>query len=226
MSYHDKLRDYDPESLLENPWNPNVVDPVNQHKLQRSLEVDGLQKAILVRTLKDGSRQIIDGQHRVLAARALGWDTVPCVDLGDISDGEAKKHTIIGNQRYGADDVMLMANLLSDESIGSAADLIATLPFDEATLEGYFQHLTIDLDDLENLGDIDDSDDLGVNLPSGKSTRTHQILRFKVTVEDATNISDLVTRTKHAQGFTESDDLTNAGDALVYLFSDLEQTDD
>ena len=211
----------DPKSLKENPWNPNVVDPINQEKLEKSLEKDGLQKAILIRTLPSGEKELVDGQHRTRAAIALGWNSIYCVDLGEMSDGEAKKQGLIGNSRYGDDDPMLMANLLSDSEIGSAADLLETLPFDESSLTAYFEHSSIDLDDLDALDEIDESNDLELEMPENKG-RTHQVLRFKVPVNDAAKISDAITRIKHENGFTESDDLTNAGDSLVHVFSLLE----
>lgn len=213
-----KVAEIDPRILSNNPWNPNVVDPINLEKLKNSLKVDGQQKAVLIRTLPDGEKQILDGQHRVSAAISLDWEKVWCVDLGEIDDGAAKKHTLIGNSRYGNNDPLLMANLLSDEDIGSASDLIATLPFDESTLTSYFEHATINLDEIAGLDELDDSDDLEIEMPTGKAGKTHQVLRFKVSVDDATRLTDLITKTKHEQGFTESDDLTNAGDALVYLF--------
>ena len=216
-----EITEHDPRDLRENPWNPNVVDPINQDKLEASLKKDGLQKAILIRTLQDGSKEILDGQHRVRAAIEIGWDLIACVDVGQISDGEAKKQTLIGNSRYGDDDPLLMSNLLSDSDIGSASDLLETLPFDESTLTSYFEHSTVDLDDLDQLDEIDESDALDLEMPTGSAGKTHQVMRFKVSIDDAVKISDQISKTKHQQGFTESDDLTNAGDALVFLIGQL-----
>lgn len=218
-----KISEINIEDLESNPWNPNVVDPINQDKLEASIRHDGLQKAILVRTLPSGKKQILDGQHRVLAATALGFKHLPCVDLGEITEGEAKKQTLIGNSRYGDDDPLLMANLLSDDSMGSAELLLSTLPFDEHTLTSYFEHGGLDMGDLDDLENVDDSDDLNLEMPPTSHTKTHQIMRFKVPLDDGMKISDLITKTKHEQGFTESDELTNAGDALVFILSNLEK---
>ncbi|MFH3733079.1 chromosome partitioning protein ParB, partial [Acinetobacter baumannii] len=56
-----------------------------------------------------------------------------------------------------------------------------------------------------------------VELPKTTKVQTHQIMRFKVPIEDVDAITKLIEKTIKAQGFTESDSLTNAGDALVYL---------
>lgn len=208
-----------PGRLIPNPWNPNKMDPINEEKLANSLRDDGLDKAIAVRELEDGSLQILDGQHRVAAAQSLGWDTIEVVNFGKMTDAKAKKHTLIGNSRYGEDDPMLMANLLSDNDLGSADDILNTLPIDEASLASYFDHINIDLDDLdlESEEDPDAEADLGVDLDQKKPAKTHSIMRFKVSIDDGAGVSDLIKRTQKEQGYTESDELTNAGDALVYL---------
>jgi hypothetical protein len=41
-------------------------------------------------------------------------------------------------------------------------------------------------------------------------------MRFKVPLGDAEKITELIVKVKKRQNFTSSDDLTNAGDALVH----------
>jgi hypothetical protein len=54
-----------------------------------------------------------------------------------------------------------------------------------------------------------------------KTPRTHTIMRFKVALADAERITERIVAVKHEHGLTTSDDLTNAGDALVQiLFAD------
>lgn len=210
------------DALKENPWNPNVVDPINQEKLERSLQQDGLQNPIIVRTLDDGTLQVLSGWHRTLAARKLGWEQIQCINVGTIDDAIAKKAVLIGNSRFGDDDPTLMASLLSSDDI-SAEDLLSTLPFDEDALTAIFSHEGINLDDLE----LDNEEiDLEIDISESTSKKTHQIMRFKVSFDDAIAISDLIAKTKKEQGFSESDDLTNAGDALVYLFGKLREDDE
>lgn len=203
--------------MKANPWNPNVVDPINQEKLQRSLQQNGLQKAILIRTLPDGSKQILDGWHRVQAAIQLGWKKIYCVDLGAIPDTRAKIETLTGNSRFGEDDPLLMANLLSDPSL-VADDIISTLPFDEAMIKEYFEHTTAELD----LDDLGQDSEISLDLEDTKPARTHQILRFKLSIEDATTVTDYIARVKAEQQFNQADELTNAGDALMHIINQLQ----
>jgi len=207
----------DPRDLQPNPWNPNEVDSINREKIRNSLKQEGFFRPVLVRTLKDGSYEIIGGAHRVDEAIALGFDKVPAVNLGDIDEARAKRITLLDNGRYGEDDHDKMSELLSS-GIGSVEDLLSILPIDEAELAGYFNHsLDDELNDLGDLGDDDFGDDeidLGIK---DKPTKTHEIMRFKVPVDDAEVIKERIQGITKDQGFTESDSLTNAGDALVWL---------
>lgn len=215
-----------PHDLKCNPWNPNNVDPINQEKLETSIRKDGIKRPIVVRELADGSLQIIGGQHRTEAAINLKLATVPVINRGPISDAAAKKETLLDNYRYGSDNIDRMAELLNDPDIGSAADLLAQMPIDEEELANYFEHLThadIEAEIDAQLGDApepelaDPSDDDTVDLGLGKPTRTHQIIRFRVSVEDASKLADLVKQVKIDNHLIESDDLTNDGDALIHL---------
>lgn len=202
--------------LDENPWNPNVVDPINYEKLKTSIQKDGLVKPIVVREL-DGRFQILDGAHRFLVHKELGIEDVEVKNFGEISEAAAKKITLLGNSRYGEDDTDKMA-LLLESDIEDAESLLATLPIDEHDLENFFAHESLDLSELDDLADEDDAEHgLSLDTSSTSPLKTHQILRFKVSVEDAEALAEKISTVKAQQGFTESDDLTNAGDALSYL---------
>jgi ParB-like chromosome segregation protein Spo0J len=207
----------DPRDLQANPWNPNEVDPINREKIRNSLQKEGFFKPVLVRTLHDGTFEIIGGAHRVEEAIALGITKVPATNLGDIDEARAKRITLLDNGRYGEDNNEKMAQLLT-EGIGSIEELLAILPIDESELTGYFDHdLEADLNDLGDLDDFEtDDDDIDLGLKE-KPTKTHEIMRFKVGVDDVEAIKDRFKEITQDQGFTESDSLTNAGDALVWL---------
>lgn len=216
----------DPMTLKANPWNPNNVDPINQEKLEASIKRDGIKRPIVVRELDDGSLQIIGGQHRTEGAINIGLKTVPVINRGPISDAEAKKETLLDNFRYGSDNLTRLSELLSDPDIGSAETLLATMPIDEEELASYFEHITsadleADLDAaLGEAPEPEPEDDGTVDLGLGKPVRTHQILRFRVSVEDAAKLAELMKETKIVNGYVGSDDLTNDGDALIHLVRD------
>lgn len=207
----------DPKSLKPNNWNPNEVDPINQEKLKRSIQSEGFVNPIKVRELPDGKLEIVGGEHRVKAAIDLGLSMIPVVNMGQIDDGKAKRVLMLDNQRYGEDDLDKLAELLNSDDIGTADHLLSIMPIDEAELASYFEHGDID-DELDDV-DLDDDDTIDLSTPTA-SLKDTQILRFKVSQDDADQISKIITQIRHDQDFNEADQLTNLGDALVYLIND------
>ena len=49
--------------------------------------------------------------------------------------------------------------------------------------------------------------------------QTHQIMRFKVPIEDVATITTVIERVMRTQKYTDDDSLTNAGHALVHICS-------
>lgn len=211
-----KIVECAPDSLRANPWNTNHVDPENEEKLTASLSRMGWIRPVICRELEDGALQILGGEHRVRAAGRLGWQ-VPVVNLGRISDQKAKEIGLLDNARYGSDDAIELAELIQE--LGNTEELTAFLPFTDADIAQIFASVDIALDDL----DTDPLDDEEPKSSDKKPPKTHTMMRFKVPIEDAESVSEVLTRVMKAQGFTASDSLTNAGDALTYVVKLAEQ---
>lgn len=203
--------------LLEpNPWNTNHVSAENEKKLIASFERNGCYKPIVVRQLDSGKLQILGGEHRWMTAKKLGYTTVPIVNLGSISDQRAKEIGLIDNGRYGEDDALELASLLN--GMDNLDEIMGFLPFAEDDLSAIFASSAIDFDSL----DIpDDADDKLPELSTKAAVQTHQLMRFKVPVDDSQEITKLIERTMKSQGFTDDDSMTNAGNALVHLLKAL-----
>ena len=168
-------------------------------------------KPVVVRELTDGTLQIIGGEHRASVAARMKLEKIPVVNLGRISDKKAKEISLVDNGRYGADDTLQLAELL--DGLGNADELASFMPYSESDLASIFSSVNIALDDLD-IPDVDESEPV---LPREKPIQTHQIMRFKVPVDDVADITEMIEKTMKIQKFTESDSLTNAGDALVFL---------
>jgi ParB family chromosome partitioning protein len=202
----------EPSSLVPNPWNTNIVSPSNEAKLEESIQTLGMFKPAVVRTLEDGTKQILGGEHRVEAAKRMGIK-IDIINLGLIDDAKAKKISLVDNGRYGTDDTLKLAELLSD--LGSQGDIASFMPYSTADLDAIFTSTSIDLDDL----DLPEDADIPA-LDETKTTaniQTHQIMRQKVPIEDAPDVMEAIESIIKAQGFDSSDSMTNAGDALVYM---------
>ena len=202
--------DVSPDKLWPNPWNSNVVSPENERKIEESIKRHGMFKPILVRELNDGRLQIIGGEHRAEVAKRLGLISIPVFNLGKIDESKAKEIGLVDNGRFGEDDIVKLNEILAD--LGGVNDLLDVMPWtdDEINL---FSASTIALEALDDF----DSPSEDVDLPKSAKVQTHQIMRFKVPIEDVDRVTRFIEKTIKEQGFTESDSLTNAGDALVYL---------
>lgn len=207
----------DPAWLRPNSFNVNIVSPENEEKLAESMRRLGMFKPIVVRERYDHATdtkyEILGGEHRWLGARALGLTEVPIFNVGAIDDDTAKKISLADNARYGADDTIRLAELL--ESMDDGASIHELLPFTEADVNAIFTATDIALDELEYDGYEEKAPDPDEPAPE-KAPRTHTIMRFKVSLKDAERITELIAKIKKRQDFTASDDLTNAGDALVH----------
>lgn len=197
--------------LKPNPWNTNHVSPDNEAKLRASIERFGVYKPIICRELPDGNLQILGGEHRWQTARELGIKTVPVVNLGILSDERAKEIGLVDNGRYGEDDTLALAELMKE--LGNSDELLTFLPYADDELAAIFSTTSIALEDLdsppEELPDL--------SLPGTKPLKTHQIMRFKVPIEDSEWVQKLVEKTMNEQGFLDDDAMSNAGNALVHL---------
>lgn len=213
MSYRHQVIDVG--LLKPNPWNPNLVDPAGEKKLDASIKRLGVFKPIIVREREPDVLEIIGGQHRWESAKRLNIETVPIVNLGNIDDEKAKEIGLADNGRWGHDDAGLLAKVLDGLDIEA---ITGFLPFTSSDIDAIIATSEVDLDDLN----LDDDDDIDLGGDTTPAPPTHTIMRFKVPVMDAEDISEKIKRTMAEQEYNGSDSLTNAGDALVFLLGDEE----
>ena len=217
MSMQPKAQTADPRKLRPNPWNTNVVDAANEAKLEESLRKFGMFKPVIVRELPTGELEILGGEHRAGAAVRLGIKDIPIMNLGPIPDAEAKKIGLVDNGRYGNDDTLQLAALLKE--LGDIEDLASFMPYSDQDFSNIIDSAEINLDDLEALPELDP---VAKPTPLPTAPQTHTIMRFKVPIEDAERIGELINHVIKVQSLTGSDSLTNAGDALVHLLTGIE----
>lgn len=212
-----RLIEVDPRLLEPNPWNVNIVQPENEDKLSSSINRLGMFKPIVCRSVGPNRFQILGGQHRAERAIELKLKLVPVIDLGDIDDHKAKEISLVDNARYGMDDGIKLAELIQE--LGIANEITEFMPFADLDVLSIMQGVDVNLDDID-LGGDDDALPATEAEERSKASKTHDILRFKVSLGDAERIRKMVKDAMKNQGFTHSDDLSNAGDALVYLLTE------
>ena len=217
MSY-PKTSIVDANSLQKNPWNTNITTPENEAKLEASIKRFGFFRPVVVREL-GSDLQIIGGQHRWEIADRLGMK-VPIINLGPITDQEAKEISIADNVRYGTDDTIAFAEFIRE--MGNSEELSDFLPYTDADFADLFSSTDIALDELELDESLKEAEKAQEEEQAPRVPKTHTIMRFKVSLRDAETLTGLIAATQRANGYIGSDDLTNAGDALTHLLiSDL-----
>ncbi len=129
--------------LDPNPWNPNRMTPEIRRKLRLNLQRDGFVSPLLVRKL-DGRYQIVNGEHRWMIAKELGYQTVPCVVLDQLDDRRARILTVNLNELGGDPVPSLLAKLLHElEEQIPLAELAAVLPYDESEIRDTLELLKL-----------------------------------------------------------------------------------
>lgn len=202
-------------ALRPNQWNTNVVSPENEDRIAESLKRFGMFRPIIARQIEGiAGYEILGGEHRWKVASKLGYKTVPVINLGYIDDVKAKELGLVDNGRYGEDDTMMLSELLKE--LGDTSDLLSFMPYSEDEFSTILSTSSIALDDLE----IEDDDE---SLPtiSEKTIQTHNIMRFKIPVEDSKFVEGMIEQAMKSQGFTDDDSMMNAGNAIIYLLRNL-----
>lgn len=184
-------------------------------RLEASIREFGFIKPIVCRKLVDGSLQIIGGEHRARKAVEMGIESIPVVVLPNVDDNRAKALGLADNGRYGEDDALKLSAILTD--LGE--EYLEVLPFDAEDLAGIFSSTSVDLDDLS----FSEDDDRAGDLPAADAPRpapTHELMRFKVPVEDREKVEKFIAFVVKAKGLgAEQDSMISAGMALVEVIN-------
>ncbi len=95
--------------LKHHPRNANHGDV---EAIKKSLAVNGWYGSVVANLT---TKNILAGNHRVMAAKALGWETVP-VQWVDVTPEEEMRILVVDNRttRIGQDDQTLIADILSE----------------------------------------------------------------------------------------------------------------
>lgn len=215
-----KVTKVNPRLLKRNPWNTNKVSAENEEKLRNSIRRNDLLGVIVARELDDGSLEIIGGEHRAQIAVEEGLTEVHVQNVGFITDERAKELMLLDNGRYGQDDAFELAALLDE--LSQDADLSTFMPYSSEDMDKLLTTANIDLDALDDELN-DDLEDIEVTREKREAPiQTHQILRFKIAMDDVERVQRVINRIKSEQGLDDLDSMTAAGDALVHLVGELD----
>ena len=111
------------ESLVPFNRNPRVHSDEQVAQIAASIEEFGFTNPILL----DGENGLIAGHGRLAAARLLGIKTVPCIELGHLSEAQKRAYVIADNKlalNAGWDDELLRLEMLDLKDLDFNLDLL------------------------------------------------------------------------------------------------------
>ena len=87
--------------VIEEGFNPRgEIDPVEQHRLEHSIEQRGILQPVLVDPGEDGEYVLIDGHRRILAAAKLGLMEIPISIRASQNEGDNLVDAVVANQLH------------------------------------------------------------------------------------------------------------------------------
>jgi ParB/RepB/Spo0J family partition protein len=87
--------------VIEADFNPRAgIDPVEQRKLEHSIEQRGILQPVLVDPRDDGEYVLVDGHRRIEAAAQLGLMEIPISIRSSQDEGERLVDAVLANQLH------------------------------------------------------------------------------------------------------------------------------
>ena len=142
------------DSLIPYVKNSRTHSPDQVAQIAASIKEFGWTNPILV----DGDKSIIAGHGRLLAARKLGMDTVPTIELAHLTETQKKAYIIADNKlalNAGWDDQLLTIELNDLMADGFALELLG---FDKDELDKLLNEPDFQPATEEEQGKLDELD--------------------------------------------------------------------
>lgn len=132
-----EIQYYRPDQLKPYPQNARTHTAKQVEKICKSIREYGFTNPILI----DQDREIIAGHGRLEAAKKLGVEEVPCIELSSLTDEQKKAYVLADNKialDAGWDEDLLKQEL---ESLEGKIDLTLT-GFSEDELDALLSEIT------------------------------------------------------------------------------------
>ena len=199
------------DELRPDPANPRRISDEELEALTRSLREFGLIDPIIARR---EDKTVIGGHQRLLAARRLGYKTVPVV-FADLSQEQARLLNIALNKISGSFDQELLTRLLSELSQTPEIDLNLS-GFGEEELKKLLKSLDAreKRERLETF-DLDEAIKAAQNAPVAKLGDVWLLGDHKIACGDSTDrgaVQRLMGESKAGMTFTDPPYNVNYGD--------------
>lgn len=124
-------------------WNYKKDGTDEQYeKLIASIQKDGSVGVLATREVERNGQvyfEVMDGNHRLEAAKRMNWKKLPIENFGAISKADAVTIARRRNHNWFEDDKLILMHLMNEEvlSVYSAEELALYMPETEEELEAY-----------------------------------------------------------------------------------------
>ena len=190
--------------LNEAPWNPNRQDSAMLAKLRESITRYGLVQNLVVRTVGNGTYEVLSGNQRLQVLREEGILDVPCVVV-EVDDARARLLAQALNRVHGEDDLGLRAELVREVLETLPRDeVLSLLPETDATLQG-----------LMSLG----QEDMACYLQSWQQAQAYRLkhMQFQLTSDQTEVVEEAMARLLSDARDSQSNSPNARGTALYLL---------
>lgn len=128
------------DKLVKAVWNYKLEDEALTEKLIENMKRNGQIENIIVRELETGFYEVVNGNHRYEALKALESKEVIAYNLGKITLQEAQRIAIETNETKFQTDQIKLAGVIGELSnVFTADDLVKTLPFSQQEIDNFLQ---------------------------------------------------------------------------------------
>jgi len=104
------------EKIHSNSYNPNEVAPPEMKLLELSIVNDGYTQPIVVWQEEENEYEVVDGFHRYLIGKKLGFTHLPCVIMNEdrLDKNDRMAATIRHNRARGKHQVGAMSDIVQE----------------------------------------------------------------------------------------------------------------
>lgn len=159
--FRGEFRRVDINKVRPNNWNPKESIEVNSDNKERYEQIKanivkkGMYLPIIVRTIGD-TYEIIDGYHRWLACKELGYTEIMIWDLGEIKKEEAQGITLDSIYLNISPSEPMTAQIVKAIQLTNP-EAIKLLPFNELQIQEYLQLAEFDFGKYMDEKEVDEN---------------------------------------------------------------------
>lgn len=132
----------DIDSLKDAEYNPKKCSPKEEHGIKASIEKFGLVDPIIINTYEGRENVIVGGHQRKRIAKALGYDTIPCVEVCLPPDQEKELNIRLSKNTASIDEALL--------AIHFSKELLEEVGFKEEQLKAFVSDYEKEFNEVDN----------------------------------------------------------------------------